>query len=177
MPCGSCIDKLAFKLMRHHKIDMIRAYELAEKGMERVENRAVETPIVKSGNPTDYVLPCAQGTCIDSGIECTKAGLPCTTNANCIGGSCVSTGACGCPAPYPNSHQTSGCTVTCGASTGTCAKCVAPECVPTCKVTNCILGTCGYDCDVGYVWNPVTHLCEPLAVAKKPLMDGFVFVD
>jgi len=176
MACGNCVDKLARKLMGHHKIDMIRAYELAEKAVERVDNRGIQTPIVKSGNPTDYTKVCTQGTCKDSGIECTKAGLPCTKNTDCIGGSCQSTGSCGCPAPLANSHQVSGCTVTCGTSTGTCAKCVAPECAPTCKVTDCYVGTCGYDCDTGYTWNPVTSTCELAAVAHKFQGDGLTFV-
>ena len=64
-PCCSCIDTLAHKLIEHHKIDLIRAYELAEKGVLRVENR--ETPQIFSGkgNPSDYSKSCINptGTC------------------------------------------------------------------------------------------------------------------
>ena len=172
MPCGSCVDKLAIKLMKHHKIDMIRAYELAEKGMERFETRPSE---VESGNPTDYTKACVQGTCDLLVGSCTKEGFYCTTNTQCVGGSCQVTGSCACPAPLPNSHQVSGCTVTCAITSGTCAKCSGNECVPTCQAVSCSTGNCGYDCDVGYTWNPVTLTCE-LPVTVKFQGDGLTWV-
>lgn len=41
MACGSCIKKLALKLIENHRkeLDLIRAFELAEKAIERVESR------------------------------------------------------------------------------------------------------------------------------------------
>jgi len=171
MPCGSCVDKLALKLVLHHKIDLIRAYELAEKGVERVENRVPAE--IKSGNPTDYTLPCTQGTCtgVDPTTTCTKIGLDCTVSSNCVGGSCKVTGSCGCPAPVAHSTLISNCTITC-APIGTCAKCLFLTCVPTCTRSTCTNGTCGYDCDEGYVWNPVTLACElPAAPPAKPLIN------
>lgn len=172
MPCESCIDKLARRLMQNHKIDMIRAYELAEKAIERVENRDVKTPEVKSGNPTDYTKPCTQGTCADS-YGCTKEGLPCVTALDCAGGTCTVTGSCDCPSPLSHSHQVSSCSQLCGI-TGTCQKCIGNECTPSCAVISCSSGTCGYDCDSGYVWNPVTLACElpSVAIASKRLLVG-----
>jgi hypothetical protein len=176
MACGNCVDKLARKLMGHHKIDMIRAYELAEKAVERVEDRGVNHKIeVKSGNPTDYTMTCTNGTCSPVMATCTKWGYPCTKASDCVGGSCTTSGACGCPAPKSNSHQVSGCTRTCEAA-GVCNKCVGLECSPNCSVTGCTAGTCGYDCDVGYTWNPVTLQCELPAAVHKFQGDGLTFV-
>jgi len=40
MACQSCVDKLARKLLAHHpRLDLIRAFELAERAVERVEAR------------------------------------------------------------------------------------------------------------------------------------------
>ena len=42
MPCDSCVDKLAFRLIQNHKkLDLIRAYELADKAVNRFEQRQV----------------------------------------------------------------------------------------------------------------------------------------
>jgi len=174
MPCYSCVDKLAYKLMNHHKIDMIRAYELADKGVERVESSQIEgPPKVESGNPTDYTQTCSSGTCLPSIAGCTKEGIYCTGNPTCVGGSCAVSGSCDCPAPLPNSHKISNCSVVC-AVTGSCARCIDNYCTPTCG-TNCSTGICGYDCDTGYTWNPVTHQCELPAVADKVQGDGLTF--
>jgi hypothetical protein len=174
MPCYSCVDKLAHKLMRRHKIDMIIAYELAERGVERVENRSIKTPTeIESGNPTDYTQACAGGSCAASSGGCTKIGVYCLSNVTCVGGSCAVSGSCGCPAPLLNSHKVSECSVVC-APTGTCAKCTDNFCTPTCGI-NCASGTCGYDCDPPYIWNPVTHQCELPAVAEKIQGDGLTF--
>lgn len=174
MPCSSCVDKLAYKLMNHHKIDMIRAYELAEKGVERTENRPSET-FSGTGNPTDYSKTCTAGTCTGSSSGCTKEGLPCVTNTNCVGGACIVSGDCGCPAPLAHSHQISVCSKVCTAS-GTCAKCVSLFCSPTCGVSSCLTGTCGYDCDVGYVWNPATLQCEIPIVPSVGSYNGNLIV-
>lgn len=173
MPCGSCVDKLAKKLMSHHKIDMIRAFEFAEKGVERVENRDAQI-FSGIGNPTDYSKVCSVGTCVASEAACIMSGEYCTIASDCVGGNCSVSGACGCPAPLANSHQVSPCTVGCSV-TGTCAKCLAHMCFPTCLAT-CAAGTCGYNCDTGYIWNPVTLKCELPVTAKQIIMDGFVLI-
>lgn len=152
MSCESCVDKLARKLMGHHKIDLIRAYELAEKGVERVEDRKNE---VKSGNPTDYTVACvATGTCTCEPVEtwCER------TIDNCSAASCIP--------PKSHSHAvSSSCAPTykCGLFRDYCIPC-------TCKIS----GTCNYDCDTGYVWNPVTLECEvaPVGIASKRLLVG-----
>ena len=170
--CSSCVDKLAQKLITHHKIDMIYAYELAEKGIERVENRDLPLPKVESGNPTDYTQTCTQGTC--AGVNTCLDGTPCTTGAQCTG-TCSASGSCGCPDPLPNSHLETACDYTCNKA-GVCAKCVAYECTPTCTLhTDCYNGTCGYNCDPPRIWNPVTLTCDLPAVAEKILGDGIVF--
>jgi len=135
---------------------------------------------IKSGNPTDYTQTCSWGTCVSSLAGCTKNGLPCTISSECVGGSCVPVGACGCPAPLVNSHQETGCSTVCG-QTGYCNSCRGPVgekyCWGTCVRSGCNLGTCGYECDVGYVWNPTTLKCELPVTAKREIMDGFVFAD
>jgi len=152
MPCGSCVDKLARKLMSHHKIDLIRAYELAEKGVERVENRNVE---VKRGNPSDYSVACEPtGTCTCEQVETwceitinncsTKSCIPPKSHSHVVSSSCAPTYKCGTFANY---------------------------CIPcTCKAT----GYCYYDCDEGYVWNPATQECEvaPVGIVSKRLLVG-----
>lgn len=175
MPCSSCVDKLAVRLMQNHKIDMVRAYEIAEKGMERHERAEAEPFIneVKSGNPTDYTQTCIQGTCYEDGSTC-NAGAPCTISSQCTG-ICKVTGSCGCPAPLPNSHLVTACSVTCTAA-GTCVRCIgAPgekECVPNCYALSCLTGTCDYECDSDHVWNPVTLTCDPIPVVTVSSSQG-----
>lgn len=62
-------------------------------------------------------------------------------------------GGCGCPPPLANSSEVSeGCTTTCGC--GDFLPGVCPE------RANCVCGgTCGYDCDAPYVWDPVGETC------------------
>jgi len=171
MGCGSCVDKLAKKLMERHRIDMVRAYELAEKAVERVENRDspnIENALIKSGNPTDYTQACnssvPNGTC--------RLGTTCTSVSVCRQGFTCPTPSPICPDPLPNSHLVdntcaytkSGCVCAYIDSTRTCDG--SPSCVKS--------GLCNYDCDEGYVWNPVTLACElpAVGVASKRLLVG-----
>jgi hypothetical protein len=172
MPCGACVEKLALKLMGHHKIDMIRAYELAEKGVERFEARNPQPPPQPVGHMTDYTQPCLLGTCDYVSFSCTKEAYPCTISTDCVGGACAYTGTCACPTPSKaNSHYVGNTCLCSGA--GTCVKCVSFECSPQCS-SKCY-GLCSYDCDTGYVWNPATQQCELPAVTKEILGDGIVF--
>lgn len=170
MVCGDCVSKLAFKLLRNHsKLDMIRAFELAEKAVERVENRT----IIKKGNPSDYTQNCTLGTCAKDDSGCTEKGNYCTAHSHCVGGDCAVTGECGCPAPLEHSEKVSDCTVTC-LPTGRCENCLimAEICVPTCATTACTVGTCGYDCIPPYYWDG--EACV-LPVEKQPVGDGLTF--
>jgi len=144
MPCGNCVDKFAYKLLSHHpKLDLLRAYELADKAVERVENRDVKTPVIKSGNPTDYTQSCVKyGSC-----SCRLVVSACATKA--------STCACKCPSALLHSHLV---TSHCGTWLPTCG---APTVCPcSCQGTCSSSQVCDYDCDTGYVWNPVTLQCE-----------------
>jgi len=119
-------------------------------------------------NPA-YTLACAIGTCAKDVTGCAKLGDPCTTSPECIITGCAVSGACGCPAAYPNSTQVSACSVACtsGGSCGTCnlvgETCRAPTCSASCA------GTCGYDCNSGYTWNGVACvLAKPQVYILKP---------
>lgn len=181
MVCGSCVDKLAFRLMRNHprQFDMILAYEAALKGMERYEQHNHPEPkdvelrsltieekaeLAEQGIDPDYNAACvAGGTC-----SCYGRTKDCASNADCFNGSLctVAAGAC----DKPNSHYVSD---NCYSYTyGTCS----------CGALICNIGktcTCGAGgvvycaCNDGYVWNPTTLQCEP-APAKKFIGDGLV---
>lgn len=156
MVCGDCIQKLAIRLARNHKLDFIQALMLAQKGIARYEQRVEPKPQVTSGkgNPSDYTQSCTQSTCAADVSGCTKVGLPCVTHTDCDNGSCACTGSCGCPAPLPNSHQVSGCNVSC-IPYGLCGYCfiIWGVCIPTCYCGYCPTGHCEYNCDVGFHWN------------------------
>ena len=174
MPCCSCVDKLAYRLMSNHKIDLIRAYEIAEKGIERHERAEAVTKeeMQALGFDPDYSLNCvAGGTCA---CRTLAESYTCVDPDNC-----AKNNACtkSCPDPSkPHSHYVSN---TCAAQmdgsacvcSGTPEKCRGGTCV--CIVT----GLCYYVCDDGYTYNPVTGDCELIAVAVEPLMDGFVYVE
>lgn len=110
---------------------------------------------IGSGMNPDYTQTCDWGTCMSTDAGCTKNLADCTKSSECIGGNCAPLGACSCPAPLANSTQVSGCSTSCSV-TGTCAKCTALMCVPTCVRSSCNLGTCGYNCTPPFVWNGVS---------------------
>ena len=166
MVCSPCTDRLAYKLLGHHKqLDLLRAFELAEKAIERVENRDNKVNVqtqIKSGNPTDYTQACvATGSCYCDFDE------PCVTNVDCQIGNC----GCTCPAPLPNSHLVSN---TCISSMSGC-RCTAHGCTFGSCACRCATGQCNYDCDSGYVWNPITLQCKLALAAEKIVGDGLVF--
>jgi hypothetical protein len=173
MGCCSCVKDLAYKLLEHHKnLDLLRAFELAEKAVERVENREKpQSPQILSGkgNPSDYTQLCV-GNCAGGACSCYTYTTSCTRSAQCYKTNTCAGGACDCPDPLPNSHWVSD-TCNCVASGCLCFDLV---CIGTCSC-GCS-GTCWYDCDEGYVWNPVTHQCEiPAPPAKETIGDGIVF--
>jgi len=163
MPCGDCVDRLARKLVEHHKIDLIRAYELAEKGIERFERQKPQETIIFSGG-SDYSQTCNNcgKYCDCYKVETCTLSTQCQEVETCSGLSC-------CPNPLAHSHQVSnGCTdVTpayrCSCRTGVCGG--SCDCSPH--------GVCTYDCDVGYVWNPATLQCElPVSKVLRRLLVG-----
>jgi len=156
MPCGSCVDKLAYKLMSHHKIDMIRAYELAEKGIERHEASKVET-LTKEDEERLGFDPDFQTTCNVSGLCWCQDGIYCVRATTCREWTSCQ---CGCTAvPKPHSHSVgNSCDHTMSGCTCVGAKC-GGDCICGCS------GNCYYSCDAGYVWNPATLTCDLIPIA------------
>jgi len=124
---------------------------------------------VASGNPTDYTQPCT----LNLSMPCPDARIPCTVNGECAEGTCPS-GQC--PAPLANSHLETGCS-SAGVITVTCAFCLTA--LPRkCRTAGTCLynGTCGYECDVGYIWNPVTLTCDLIPVSAGASSGNSVIV-
>ena len=169
--CESCVDKLAKKLMEHHKIDLIRAYELAEKAVERVEQRSeVRTvskeEMVRLGFDPDY-----SKTCITATGPCSSAGKLCTYLSDCTNSNTVCNG--GCPAALANSTYVS--TDCVYKAKSFCVNCVGvPTKCGSTKKCDTTSGACYYNCNAGYVWNPDTLQCEllPVGIASKRLLVG-----
>jgi len=146
MVCGGCVQKLASKLVRHHKnLDWIRALELAEKGVERVQNRKIGLGVA---GKDDYTLTCVGSTpgyphyCgTQNCLAVVKPVQMCRATSDC-------TGTCTCSEPtVEHSHLVrDGCN--CGPCCGYYSYAGCPEGC-SCHCT----GTCGYDCDEGYSWN------------------------
>jgi hypothetical protein len=165
MPCQSCVDKLAYKLVRNHpKLDLIRARELAEKAVGRVENRVTSLPkrtvVIVNGVEVDpdYSLACVKI------LDC-KFNVACAVNSDC---GCGEVGDCGCdcPAPLPNSHYVSD---DCLIFYCVCVKGVCPPTQTQCS------GSCNYACDEGYTWNGSE--CVPTAPAVGyQYSDGLVSI-
>lgn len=164
MTCCNCVEKLALRLVEHHKIDLIYAFELADKGMERHEKNQPHSLTTEEKNKLtidpDYTQNCAGTTAPECGLTPLGRCGPC---------SCIEYPSCACPAPLAHSHQvTNNCTF------GSCS-CYAgrPPCLV--DVESCICGgTCSYACDTGYVWNG--SACVVGAVAPPPFGDGLIYV-
>jgi hypothetical protein len=166
MVCGGCVQKLALRLVQNHKIDLIYAMELAHKGMERHEQNQRTRPLETVEHHTDITLSCVGssggGLCGTQGCRITAPPYE-----RCAGlGHC--SGTCLCPDTPAHAHKTSddcSCDECCGNyGAGACPDGCSCHCT----------GHCYYDCDVGYVYNPITGNCEPVA-GKQPLGDGIVF--
>jgi hypothetical protein len=190
MVCGSCVEKLAIKLVTHHPrmLDLVLAMELAEKAIERYEQhkpKPTDFKGVRSVSPgekqrldfdPDYSAACSPAgycACYGTSASC-FSDLGCVNN-DPIGFPCE----CDCPAPpKAHSHYVSNTCVstmsyTCACNSGA----SPPRCYGGRSCTCVCSGLCYYSCDSGYAWNPVTELCELVAVAKQPLMDGLVYVE
>jgi len=203
MVCHSCVEKLALQLVANHRrnLDLIRALELAEKGVERVQRRhKLQQDRLKFYEISKRLLgvnlkallfrtnwkatlfwrrwigkghnPDYTQNCVSSGTcSCRTAGFFCLNDDQCR---IAGTCACACPAPLPNSSLVNNlCTVT---RTHTC----------TCDVTynlcdppgTCTCGCtppagCQYNCDPGYAWNGVACVLAP---ARRMLGDSFYWI-
>lgn len=161
MVCGGCVQKLAARLVENHKLDWIHALTLAYKGMERVSHR------VKKGveGKDDYTQDCV-GSTPSHPQYCGSQTCRFREPVYCMPAS-YCTGTCTCPDPSdPHSHQ-----VRDGCSCDDCCVNYGLACPEGCA---CLCnGTCGYDCDDGYVWDPVLEEC--VLSAKKPVGDGLTF--
>jgi hypothetical protein len=161
MVCKSCLEKLAYKLIEHHKhLDLIRAFELAEKAIGRVKVKEPEINveatkkwgrvILKGYNP-DYTQPCIPvGACSYGwdGEECYLISSTCNSTT--------------CPDPLPNSHKISDCS-------GSAYCYFTYRCIGHCGWT----GTCGYNCDTDYTWNGSACVLPSVVVAKG---DGLTWI-
>ena len=159
MTCFSCVEKLAIKLMSHHKIDVIRAYELAEKAVERVaKNRPPDLPHPLD-DPTDYTQACSP--CVPAG-DCFNDEY-CAVAADCNAGwDCYPV----CPAPSKANSHLEGSTCACAKTGGTCG-CQLHVCIGSIGTCASPTGLCNYHCDAGYVWNPVTLTCDVVAGGQQ----------
>jgi hypothetical protein len=151
MPCGSCVDKLARKLMEHFKISETEAYERARKGIERHEKAEIRTVTKEEmkalGFDPDYSKSCLPSSY--QTITCPDTGVRCTENVDCTE---ISTQSCSCPDPLPNSTYVSN---TCSFTVGTtCAYC-NPSPTLRCRTSGTwkCSGLCYYNCTPPYVWN------------------------
>ena len=168
MACFTCIDKLAKKLTSNYKVDLIRAYELAEKAILRVENRKSNPDLsATTGNPSDYSVAC---TSTAKSMICPNGGNECGSPTQCPQGTCEPPWDCPSP-PKANSHYVSN---TCTAVIQlTCIRCV----IVCREVGTCVYsGNCYYDCDDGFQWNPATQECEAIVAVEEVLGDGITFV-
>ena len=142
--------------MQNHRIDMIRAYELAEKGVERVGLRSLNLPPkpLPLDDPTDYTQTCTpHGSC-----ACYTTTTACYDPTECVNMD-TQTCTCDCPAPSKaHSHAESNTcssrldyTCTCTMGTHKCA--TGKTCACGCN------GICNYHCDPGWHWDVATSTC------------------
>ncbi len=127
----------------------------------------------KSYNP-DYTQNCF-GTCVSNTL-CDNYLMPCTTTADCrLNLTDCPMGGCGCPAPLPNSAQVvNGCT--CHPNPTACQVCNALlGCTVRLKGCGC-LGTCGYNCNSGFIWNGSQCVASAVALDKAFIGGGFYHV-
>lgn len=169
--------------MENHKIDWIFALERARKGIEAFEARKpgitraqkagihTLTPeekleiFKKHGFNPDYSESCdSTGSCSCPIPRVCKADIQCLDVTGCD---------CECPdPPKANSHYVSNnCIVTWldNCECGPLGECYGGR-TCTCQCS----GLCYYDCDDGYVWDPVTETC----VKEKQLIgDGLIMAE
>lgn len=183
MVCGSCVENLAHRLVSHEqfrkKYNWIEALEHAAKGHERHEANQPK-PIRFDGVRSvteqqkrelpfdpDYFQNCITG----GNCACYAVFHVCATDPDCVN---TNTCACTCPAPpVPNSSYVSN---TCVPLASGCTCLITLRCRTTDLCSCSCSGLCYYNCDLGYVWNPITFACD-LIPTGQPLMDGFIFVD
>lgn len=169
MTCCSCITDLAEKLVRHyaHKLDWINALCLAEKAVDRVEERkrgeialslkpsVVRTLTVEEQQRLDFDPDYTQNCSASGSCSCRIKDYPCGSPNDCVG---VGTCACNCPDPLPNSHYEND---TCGVQRNHNCSCNIRQskCNPPGTCTCGCTGLCYYACDDGWVWSEGQQEC------------------
>jgi len=181
MACGICVNKLALKLIDHHRrnLDLVRALELAEKAVERYErnnsksevlNDTIQIQVVHSLSQAekdalsfdpDYTQSCnltvvSLGICSDGGVTCASIADCHNTNTDC------SHSGTGCPAPLANSSLVNTtCVWTAKANCNACIG-ITHKCSSSYQCQN-PTGLCYYSCNTGYFWNGAA--CELIATS------------
>jgi hypothetical protein len=196
MVCKTCVDKLAEKLIDHHRaqLDLIRAYELAEKGVIRAERRRSKCPSCSRtfGLKTLLLIDLkrwvfltnwkatflwsfksrrifwvGKGYNPDYSLLCTPNG---TATCSYDGETCyLVTNNCktgSCPSPLPNSTLT---TNSCTASQPLCTFHHPYTCSGSCIGS----GYCYYTCTLPYKWNGSSCAIPSTAA---PRGDGLVWI-
>jgi len=184
MSCVPCRNRLAHRLINNHRrtLNWIEAMEIADKGMERYEKnkpkivqfsgvksltQLEKDELLKAGIDPDYnqaCIPAGACACFPPPVTI------CNTSPECLNP--INTCSCSCPAPSkPNSHYVSDiCTPT---NTNNCTCGITLRCTSGKTCTCKCAGVCYYACDVGYVWNPVTLLCDLIPAAAAMMVgDG-----
>jgi len=163
MPCCHCVSELAFKLLKHHKkLDLLRAFELADKAVQRVEARTVSKEEEEQlGFDPDYSQSCVLGG------NCICLMGACVGHEDCYNDSCT----CTCPPPLPNSSYVSD---TCVSSHSGCQCQIVIPPLRACFDYGCSCGcngVCYYNCNPPYVWDAGLGQCV-LPSAKTLITDG-----
>lgn len=180
MACNSCVEKLAKRLVRNHKINWAEALKRAHEGIKRYELRISTPPpgieYVKGFHPLSEQTkseihkqfgfnPDYSWTCSSSGDCSCKALTPCIIHIMCLNlGDC----SCSCgTSPKANSHVVSD---TCIVFYAHNCECGLENCLGD-KSCNCTCnGLCYYDCDDGFEWDSTSETC--VEIPEEPNGNG-----
>lgn len=186
MVCFSCVRSLAYRLLEHHKkLDLIMAYEFAERCMERYEANHPHAELPEEQRKmTIHTLteeekaqlpfdPDYSQACYVGSVPCSDYGTSCTTQVDCVNTNLDSSHCSDllgeCPAPLANSSLVSSdCVRT---VSGYCTVCggIPKRCSATARCT-VVSGACYYNCNAGFVWNG--SACVAISAGLKRLLVG-----